>query len=238
MFQKEEPMIHMLYPQMQQLVQDLLVKFVNNKVMKNLTDINELVQYNVNNTDDYSVQPDMGTKTMSLLTTIVKDKLAQKKFVEVITSFYVASTGYLLANLPLGKAVIRDAQYLHPNLKRKKIEKPLLRLVGEVATCLGDSFHAYFDVDKSCTVDDLKDMIKTEVSFYRMETIPESFYTLSKMQQKKKRRQRRHLRVREHTGNKRMNVGFPSTNLCWQSTAPLLMTRSFEECSAIPSSLH
>ena len=187
MFQKEEPMIHMLYPQMQQLVQDLLVKFVNKKVMKNLTDINELMQYNVNNTDDYSVQPDMGTKTMSLLTTIVKDKLVQKKFVEeVITSFYVASTGYLLANLPLGKAVIRDAQYLHPNLRRKKLEKPLLRLVGEVATCLGDSFHAYFDVDKSCTVDDLKDMIKTEVSFYRMETIPESFYLIKDATEKEK----------------------------------------------------
>ena len=113
-------MIHMLYPQTKQLVQDLLVKFLDTKVRKNLTDMNELLNYSVNNTDNYSVQPDMGTKTMSLLTTIVKDRLVQKKFVEeVVTSFYVASTGYLLANLPLDKAVLRDAQYLLPNLRRK-----------------------------------------------------------------------------------------------------------------------
>ena len=51
-----------------------------------------------------------------------------------------------------------------------------LRLVGDVATCLGDSFQSVFGVEKSSTINDLKDMIKAEISFYRMEAIPESMY--------------------------------------------------------------
>ena len=65
---------------------------------------------------------------------------------------------------------------MHPNLKSKKLEKPLLRLVGDVATCLGDSFQSVFGVEKLCTIDDLKDMIKAEIAFYRMKAIPESMY--------------------------------------------------------------
>ena len=168
--------IHMLLPQMKKLLQDLLVKFVDQKVLKNLENVNAIMEYDVNNADNYNVQRDMGTKTCSLLTKVVKDNLVKKKFVEAVTNFYTASTAYLIRNLPLGKQVLIDAQYLHSNCRRKNVEKPLLRLVGEVTECLGGSWHDVFQVEKSCTVDDLKDMIKTEISFYRMETIPESFY--------------------------------------------------------------
>ena len=65
---------------------------------------------------------------------------------------------------------------MHPNQTRKKVEKTLLRLVGEVAKCLGESYHDVFGVEKSCSVDDLTDIIKTEISFYRMENIPETFH--------------------------------------------------------------
>ena len=176
-FQKEEPMIHMLYPQMRKLVQDLLVKFVDKKVMKDLAEVDAMLDFDVKKEDNHLALPEMGTKTKSLLNDMVKDKLDYKKFVEsIVTSFYVTTTGYLLDNLPLKKAIIRDAQFLHPNQRRKKVEKPLLRLVGEVAKCLGESYYDVFGVEKSCSVDDLKDIIKTEISFYRMETIPETFY--------------------------------------------------------------
>ena len=132
LFQKEEPMIHMLFPQMKKLLQDLLVKFVDQKVLKNLENINAIMEYDVNNADNYNVQRDIGTKTCSLLTKVVKDNLVKKKFVEAVTNFYTASTAYLIRNLPLGKQVLIDAQYLHSNCRRKNVEKPLLRLVGEV----------------------------------------------------------------------------------------------------------
>ena len=96
----------------------------------------------------------------------------------MVTSFYSTSTEYLLKNLPLDKDILRDVQYLHPNSRRKQLEKPMMRLVGEVAHCLGDRFRCVFCLENSCSVDDLKDIIKTKVVFYRMETIPASFYLL------------------------------------------------------------
>ena len=158
----------------------MLVKFVDQKVLKskNLAgDVNAVLNYDVNIAANFNVQRDMGTKTNSLLTDIIKDNLVKKKFVdEIVTSFYTASTGYLISNLPLGKQILIDAQYLHSNCRQKNVEKPLLRLVGDVVKCLGGSFNDVFEVGKSCTVDDLKDIIKNEISFYRMETIPETFY--------------------------------------------------------------
>ena len=50
----------------------------------------------------------------------------------------------------------------------------MLRLVGHVTKCLGPSFNNFFNVEKSCTVDDLKDIGKSEIYFYRMETISDS----------------------------------------------------------------
>ena len=74
LFQKEEPMIHMLLPQMKKLIQDLLVKFVDQKVLKskNLAgDVNAVLNYDVNIAANFNVQRDMGTKTNSLLTDII-----------------------------------------------------------------------------------------------------------------------------------------------------------------------
>ena len=175
LFQNEEPLVHMLYPQMKKLVQDLLHKFVDKKVLKELESMNAILNYDVNAEVNFNVQREMGTKTNSLLTDL--DNLVKKKFVdEIVTNFYTASTEYLIGNFPLEKQVIIDAQYLHPNKRQKKIVKPLLRLVSKVTKCLGDKFHDVFGVKKSCTVQDLQDIIKTEISSYQMESVPESYY--------------------------------------------------------------
>ena len=153
LFQKEEPMIHMLFPQMKKLIQDLLLKFVNQKVLKNLAgDLNAILKYDVNIQANFNVQRDMGTKTNSLLIDI-KDKLVKKKFVdEIVTSFYTASTGYLISNLPLGKQVLNDAQYLHSNFSRKNVEKLFLRLVADVAKFLGEKFTDVFGVAQKASM--------------------------------------------------------------------------------------
>ena len=115
------------------------------------------------------------TKINSLLADL--DNLVKMKFVnEIVTSFYTASTEYLVGNFPLLNQVVIDVQYLHPNKRQKKIVKPLLRLGSKVSKCLGDKFHDVFGVKKSCTVHDLQDIIKTDISSYQMESVPESFY--------------------------------------------------------------
>ena len=51
-----------------------------------------------------------------------------------------------------------------------------MRLVGEVAKYLCTKFQEVFGVEKSCSLDDLTDLKEeTVISFYRMETIPETF---------------------------------------------------------------
>ena len=89
LFQREEPMLHMLHPQMKKLVQDLLMKFVDPKVVKRWTGVNEMLDYDVDKKENFRVQPEMGTKTCSFLDEMVKDTLVKKAFIEeIVTKFY------------------------------------------------------------------------------------------------------------------------------------------------------
>ena len=82
-------MLHMLHPQMKKLVQDLLMKFVDPKVVKRLTGVNEMLDYDVDKKEKFHVQPEMGTKTCSFLDEMVKDTLVKKAFIEeIVTKFY------------------------------------------------------------------------------------------------------------------------------------------------------
>ena len=178
MFQKEEPMVHVLYPEMRKLVIEILGKFLIETKLKELaSDVKMMIDY-VDDADwkkDIRTQPNMGTKTIELLNKNVKDKLVKKWFVKMVKHFCVACAEHLLKNLLLNKQVLYDVQYLHPMLRTEKIlEKPIKRLAGTIAKCLGESFHDTFEVEKSCSVEDFQDIIKTEIDFFRMETIPES----------------------------------------------------------------
>ena len=56
-------MIHMLYPQMRKLMQDLLVKFLDKKLIKDLGEVDAMLEYNVKKKESHLVIPEMGTKT-------------------------------------------------------------------------------------------------------------------------------------------------------------------------------
>ena len=78
------------------------------------------------------------------------------------------SLKHLLKILPLKKQVIYDIQYLHRMLRTEKImEKPLKRFSATIAKCFGDSFQDIFQIEKSWTVEDFVDLIKTEIDFFR-----------------------------------------------------------------------
>ena len=51
------------------------------------------------------------------------------------------------------------------------------------------SFYSFFNVEKSCTVDDLKDIIKSEIYFYRMETISDSMFLMKQGEGKDRHKQ-------------------------------------------------
>ena len=185
LFQREEPMVHLSYPEMKKLILTLLGNFLVETKLKELSEsVVTMLEYadKVDKKENMRAQPSMGTKTIELLNKNVKDKLVKKSFVtEIVTKFYTESSYNLMKSLPLNKQVIYDVQYLHPMLRSEKIiEKPLKRLAGTIGKCLGESLHDIFELDKSCTVEDFQDMIKSEIDFFRMETIPDSMIYLDK----------------------------------------------------------
>ena len=64
---------------MKKLVQDLLMKFVDPKVVKRLTGVNEMLDYDVDKKVNFRVRPEMGRKTCSFLDEMVKDTLVKRR---------------------------------------------------------------------------------------------------------------------------------------------------------------
>ena len=169
---------------MRKLVEDLLRKFVDDnfilsKYKNGQMPVNELMTFDVKHKANYNVQREMGAKTKSLLREL--DLLQKKKFEEeVVTAFYVASTGYLLEKLSLNNQVLIDANYLHPNMRLKKgAVNTICRLALEVCNCLGNAIYGLFEIKKESTIDDLCDIIKREFRSYQTESIPDSYFMKS-----------------------------------------------------------
>ena len=68
---------------MKKVVQDLVMKFVDPKVVKRLTGVNEMLDYDVDKKENFRVQPEMGTKTCSFLDEMVKRYYCQKGGAEI-----------------------------------------------------------------------------------------------------------------------------------------------------------
>ena len=196
LFQRREPLIHILTEQMRKLVADLFNKFLSDEYITSLTKngkipLATMVKVDVERKTNYRAEPQIGAKKKSLL-----DKLGsfeKKKFIDSIGfPFYAECAGYLLKNLPLNKQVIRDAKYLHPSSRSASSTsvKGISRLARSVAECLGDSFHHVFQLQKEATVDSLIDEISCEWSLYSIEDIPSSLiFKEEKIEPQKKRSQ-------------------------------------------------
>ena len=55
LLQKEDHMVHLLYPQMKKLVQDLFIKYLD-KVVKNLGEVEEMLKFNAKDKQNHSAQ--------------------------------------------------------------------------------------------------------------------------------------------------------------------------------------
>ena len=83
MFQRDEPRIHILHGKMKKLVEDLLTKFIDDKVISNMSEYGEmklmdLMEFDAKSKEKFNAQREVGTKTRSLLKEF--DSLEKKKF--------------------------------------------------------------------------------------------------------------------------------------------------------------
>ena len=119
-FQFEQPMIHLLYPAMVELIRTIMTKFIRRKYLQ--TDegtprsAEEILKIDVLDAKKCksSGSIDIGTKAKVLLNndTLFPSSNCQRFRAECLR-YYQIATKYLLDNLPLNKKLIQYAQFLH-----------------------------------------------------------------------------------------------------------------------------
>ena len=198
LFQREEPLIHILHTQMEKLIADLLRNFLTSSflstcMIKNGTEMTmeSLRSLDLDKIDKSHVKGkiDMGSKAKSLLNAV--DPLQKKKFIEsTVIPFYKSCVKYLLEELLLNCQTLIDVKSLHHNMcNRSSAPHAIQRLAKTVLTCLRDAVHDVFDVKKDVTVDQLVDMICAEFRIYQIENIPHSMVYRNEEEKCKKKQQ-------------------------------------------------
>ena len=86
-----------------------------------------------------------------------------------------------------------DVKYLHPTLRDKDGGiNAIPRLANLVVSCLGESFHSVFLIDKEVTMDELVEMISTGDRLYQIEHIPERMFINDKSEETKMKKVGQH----------------------------------------------
>ena len=179
-FQSNRPMIHLLYPEMQSLLQNLMLKFIRPKYMGVESPALGLHTMLVNNEKRHKAlnKIDVGTKVKCLFGEpdfLPSEK--QQKLGEDYLKFYVNSVCYLQNQLPFENAFLKHAQYLHPE-KRTDLESTsaISNIALNIARVMKNCLQSVFIVTLSESVEGLCNLIRTQWRRYQTEIIPENWY--------------------------------------------------------------
>ena len=179
-FQSNRPTIHLLYPEMQSLLQNLMLKFIRPKYMGEESPALGLHTMLVNNEKRHKAlnKIDVGTKVKCLFAEpdfLPSEK--QQKLREDCLKFYVNSVSYLQNQLPFENAFLKHAQYLHPE-KRTDLESTsaISNIALNIARVMKNCLQSVFNVTLSESVKGLCDLIRTQWRRYQTEIIPENWY--------------------------------------------------------------
>ena len=119
-FQNDQPIIHMLYDGMFNLLTNLMKRFIKKKVFFNENgdfhakeDLLKIDVLKAKNNKPLTLI-DIGTKAKSFFSdfSLIKDESCSKFRTECL-NFYVVAINYLMNSLPFDVAVIKYVQYLH-----------------------------------------------------------------------------------------------------------------------------
>ena len=135
-FQKEEPMIHLLYPNCEKLLRLTIGRLMKNKVYKDkrgedLKKVNvEKVEMQLTSDQFKQMQ---GHKVVTLMDT--DDNLSKRALLGMI-SFYKAVIKYLQDNLPLDNELLKALTCLNPREQNSSKSKEYCKTVASAMPCI------------------------------------------------------------------------------------------------------
>ena len=170
-------MIHLLYPEMINLLTKLMRKFIKKKRVDEPTAAG---QHTLNVSLETNQRPvnaiDIGTKAKVLFADVnFLPSEQQSDFRKDCMNFHVTPVTYLQRQLPFDNLMIKHAQYLHP-IKRNDPESrsAISNLALKIADSLKNRLSTVFNFRESdTTVDGICDLIRTQWMAYQAEDIPE-----------------------------------------------------------------
>ena len=120
-FQFDQPMIHVLFDGIVELIRGLLTKFLKKKKMLTAEGqvLSEREILSIQLDDSLSrKQIDIGTRATEVLSNT--NETERSKFTSECQKFFLVATEYLLKKLPHDNIAIRSARYLHPQKRTEK----------------------------------------------------------------------------------------------------------------------
>lgn len=154
LFQKESPLIHVLYSKLNELVRNIMFKFLKQEAVGQKEGI---ALININCNDSALWLPlkkmDVGTGAKQLI-----NFAEHKDVLHNIRHIYIEICEYLTKKLPLSNVLLQDLQYISPDLQKSpKAKDAMSRLV--------------ITLSKVTKTDFVRDQIKSEFQLYTVEDL-------------------------------------------------------------------
>ena len=160
-----------------------MTKFIRKKRLANISSDD---MHKIDVTKETNHKPvnliEVGTKAKVLFSDV--DFIPSKKHVTFrreCLQFYISSVKYLQVQLSFDIAVIKHAQYLHPEKRNQSgTTNAIWNLVMKIANVLKNRLTVVFGVKQDATKDDICDAIRNQWMRYQNEEIPEDSYIVSR----------------------------------------------------------
>ena len=115
LFQREDPLIHILYSEMKDLMRGFMLRFLKSSIVSAQNTGKKLLEVDVEEKDNQLSDMEIGQSTKSLLD---KKKDIAKAELMNMRKFYQTVTQFLQKRLPLTNEILRDVTCLHPSMQR------------------------------------------------------------------------------------------------------------------------
>ena len=181
--QSKSPLITMLFPKMQKLVQSLLSMFMNENVslLKNnnkLKSIARISELDFSDPNNHKVKCYLGAKYANEVSLL--NPLERKQVDDLMRKILITVCSYLLKKLSLRNQVIRDARHIHPKWSLDSENSPAVidRLASTLWDALGsEKMIGLFNLKPLAKKFDFIDLVNKDLASFRLESLPETFST-------------------------------------------------------------
>lgn len=129
LFQRCEPLLHILYEEMVKLVKRILERFLLIGAYRDFAGV-ELQSLNVECSANWKQVVEIGADTENSINSFTPEE--KKMFRLGARSFYIQVAKYLLSRLPFGNQVLKDLKSLHPSAVKEESAIVALSSVTEV----------------------------------------------------------------------------------------------------------